>query len=168
MTWPVRYDVYLAGPFFNDYQKSVMDQAKGLLLKHGFKVADPRELGPVIVDMPKEKRTHEVTRGIFDGNIKAMENSIFMLAWADEKDTGTAFELGFAYARRCLTTFTFSVCGKQQNVMIAHAVDGHFNGFANVDEWLRKTRSYISQNKGIGTATLMAAPDFTMKVEPNE
>jgi len=119
------YDVYLAGPFFNDVQKARMDLAKSILVEAGLTVADPRELGPIIVDTASHVKTPEFFTEIFDGNIEGMKDSFIMVASIDDKDTGTAFEMGWAYGTGMIL-FSFAFDGGKTNVMLGQAVDGHF------------------------------------------
>jgi len=119
------YDVYLAGPFFTDEQKRVMDHAKEECFKHGIKVCDPRDLNPVLVDMaPEERKKH--TRNIFLSNITAMRDSFMLLACIDDRDTGTAFELGYFYSLGDRPMATFSDKGYGCNVMLSEAADFHW------------------------------------------
>jgi nucleoside 2-deoxyribosyltransferase len=140
-----KYHFYLAGPFFNAEQKAAMDSLRDALRGQGFSVADPRELGPVIVDTPMVERTPEFFAAIFDGNIEAMNASWSILAWVDEKDIGTAFELGFFYKRNMQwpgLTFTISLVeGAKTNVMLSNAVDHHFSS-------MYELYTFVQENKG--------------------
>ena len=130
-----RYDLYLAGPFFTDQQKATMDRVKALCEKVGFIVADPRQLGPVIVDTPDKKKTPEFFKKIFDGNIDGMDESRFILACLEDKDIGTSFELGFMYCSgKPIISFNFGE-GKT-NVMLGQAVDFHASTFEALEEFL--------------------------------
>lgn len=139
----MEYDIYLAGPFFNPQQKATMDAAKAVLIAAGAKVCDPRDLNPVLVDMdPAERKAH--TTKIYNGNIEAMINSSSIFACIDDRDTGTAFELGYMAAMRdSMTTglpiITFSGFGHGANVMLSEATDAHFQYIADlaafVDEY---------------------------------
>jgi nucleoside 2-deoxyribosyltransferase len=125
----MKYDFYLAGPFFNEQQKAVMAQARAILEEAGFKVADPQELGAVIVDLKEEEKTEEKFKRIFQSNIEGMINSNSIMACIDERDTGTAFELGFFYLMKLSEphrrVYTFSSADKPANVMLSQAADGH-------------------------------------------
>ena len=136
------YDIYLAGPFFNDVQKTRMDLVKSFLLEAGLTVADPRELGPIIVDSADHVKTPEFFMEIFDGNIEGMERSYMMVASVDDKDTGTAFELGWAFATGRLI-FSFAFDGGKTNVMLGQAVDGHFTSAEEFKEFFKKYAALI-------------------------
>ena len=138
------YDIYLAGPFFNDEQKARMDNVKNLLVELGYVVADPREFGPVIVDSAPEAKTPAFFKGIFDGNIQAMDKSFMVLASLDDKDIGTAFELGHMYASlKFVTSFAFG--GGKTNVMLGQAVDQHFTSPEELREFFLKYRRVLFQ-----------------------
>ena len=128
------YDIYLAGPFFNDAQKARMDLVKSILVEAGFVVADPRELGPIIVDTANHVKTPEFFMEIFDGNIEGMERSFMMVASIDDKDTGTAFEMGWAFGTGKIL-FSFAFDGGKTNVMLGQAVDGHFTSVEEFKEF---------------------------------
>jgi len=121
-----RYDVYLAGPFFNAEQKATMAKAKELLTTAGLKVCDPQDLSPVLVDLPPEQRTTELLHDIFMGNVTALAQSEFVVACIDGKDIGTAFEMGFFFAcHGSRFIYTFSASGKDTNIMLSQSTAGH-------------------------------------------
>jgi hypothetical protein len=135
-----KYDFYLAGPFFNDQQKRTMDTAKSFLETSGFAVCDPRDLSPVLVDMAPEMRARH-TSEIYTRNVDAMEESFGIIACIDDRDTGTAFELGFmVHQRRAREDhddwtgpiITFSGFGHGSNVMLSEATDMHFQTIADM------------------------------------
>lgn len=132
-----QFDVYLAGPFFNDEQRTTMDATKAILLSNGIKVLDPRDLNGIIVDDP-ELRKEDRLQKIFNDNIAAMNNSFAILACIDDRDTGTAFELGYFYSMHRLSNvapiLTFSAKGYGSNVMLAQATHGHFSSLQDL-EW---------------------------------
>lgn len=127
---------YLAGPFFNDKQKATMAKAKAVISGY-FEVIDPQELGPVIVDVPKEERTPEMFRAIFDANIKGLENADILFACIDDRDTGTAFELGYFFAGAGRWSIvTFSGEGHGANVMLSQATGTHLPTLEALEKWL--------------------------------
>jgi len=139
------YDVYLAGPFFNDAQKARMDLAKSILIEAGLTVADPRELGPIIVDSADHVKTPEFFREIFNGNIEGMIRSFIIVASLDDKDIGTAFELGFGYGTG-IPLFSFAFDGGKTNVMLGQAVDHHFSSVEEFKDFFTKFSSSIKEN----------------------
>lgn len=142
------YDVYLAGPFFNTKQKMVMVAAKMILEEAGLSVCDPQDLSPVIVDLPEEERKAQLFETIYKNNIEGMRRSYAMCACIDDRDTGTAFEIGWFIRDMKIVhngaLFTFSGFGYGCNVMLQQAVDGHSDSLddlklkiADVGPWIK-------------------------------
>jgi nucleoside 2-deoxyribosyltransferase len=124
------WDVYAAGPFFTPAQKVVMDDAKRIITSSGLKVCDPREVGPVVTDLPPEQKGPELYRQILSGNVNGIERSYAIVACIDDRDVGTAWELGYNYALTRVTgkfrpRITFSSQGYGTNLMIAQSVNLH-------------------------------------------
>lgn len=145
---PFKYDFYLAGPFFNDAQKATMQEAKVALNLLGITVADPQALGPVIVDTAPERKTPEFFAAIFDGNIYGMDESWGIIACIDDKDIGTAFELGYMFAnsKGQRPIFTFSAKGTKTNVMLAQCVDRHFETIEEMASFMSEQKKYIDHH----------------------
>lgn len=161
-----RYDVYLAGPFFTDDQKLVMDEAKKLLMSAGLVVCDPREISPVITDASEEERKNLKMKAIFDGNILGMMHSFAILACIDDRDTGTSFELGFMYAMTAVSDatmrpegprITFSAKGYGCNVMLSESVHGHYS---TLDELKGQVHSLGRHIKGRTDGTVLRDHGF--------
>jgi nucleoside 2-deoxyribosyltransferase len=128
------YDVYLAGPFFTPDQKATMDAAKNLLTEFGLSVCDPRDLNGVIVDDPELRKADRLKK-IYEDNIEGMRNSWSIIACIDDRDTGTAFELGWIIGqqhKRVGPVITFSGNGYGCNVMLSQATDAHFDYVADL------------------------------------
>jgi nucleoside 2-deoxyribosyltransferase len=146
-------DIYLAGPFFNEEQIKVMDELKRILIDHGLRVCDPRDISPIINQSADEKKTPAFFKEIFDGNITGMELSFGLIAWTDERDTGTSFELGYFY-NKILTEekgfiLTFSAQNKPANVMLSQAATQHFKSFEELSCWLDANANNIIEKKHI-------------------
>jgi nucleoside 2-deoxyribosyltransferase len=162
-----KYDVYLAGPFFNDAQKARMDLAKSYLIEAGLRVADPRELGPVIVDTSDGAKTPKFFSDIFDGNIEGMEQSFMIVASIDDKDTGTAFEMGWGYGSgKFMMSFAFE--GGKTNVMLGQAVDHHFNSKEEFRDFFSAHAKTIRLGHVIKLLNETSLSDFGTKAEANE
>jgi nucleoside 2-deoxyribosyltransferase len=162
-----KYDVYLAGPFFNDVQKARMDLAKSYLVEAGLRVADPRELGPVIVDTSEGAKTPKFFSDIFDGNIEGMEQSFMIVASIDDKDTGTAFEMGWGYGSgKLMMSFAFE--GGKTNVMLGQAVDHHFKSKEEFRDFFRIYQDLIRSGDALKLLHEANFSDFGRKAEANE
>lgn len=124
-------NVYLAGPFFNSEQKKALHKIKAELLFCGFSVCDPQELSPVIVEMDESERTEDRLSEIFRKNVVGIRKADCVLAWIDERDTGTSFEIGYAFGVG-IPVYTISLTGKAANVMLSHAVHGHLDSISGL------------------------------------
>lgn len=88
-----KHHTYIAAPFFNPNQVTRVALVETLLEKHGFTYFSPRKqsaIGPI--------SSPEVRKKSFDMNIIGIEESEFIIAITDDKDVGTVFEAGHAYA----------------------------------------------------------------------
>lgn len=140
-----KYDIYLAGPFFNDQQKATMDDALVRLRNCGFAVCDPRDLSPILVDMPPEERK-KFTREIYCNNVEAIDDSYIVIACIDDRDTGTAFEIGYAVgnmAERHCGFATFSGHGHGCNVMLSEPSIHHWSNIEDMVNGLARAKMFI-------------------------
>ena len=88
--------IYIASPFFNDTETSVLGKAEEILKKRGYDVYSPRE--------------HEVREGndgspewsreTFESDREGIDwcDCVVMLYWGSYSDSGSAWECGYAYA----------------------------------------------------------------------
>lgn len=84
--------VYIAAPFFNDKQLQIVEDIKAILEEQGFDYFSPKDESMFKQgDEPKD---------ILQLNCKAIIHSQFMVCVTDDKDVGTIWEAGFAFARR--------------------------------------------------------------------
>ena len=130
--------VYLAAPLFSeaelDFNRKLRDEIK----RAGFKVFLPQEDSNNI----KDKKTRQ--KIIFGENKAAIINSDIIVAVIDgtDVDSGTAWEIGFAYARGkpifgLRTDFRTLGIEGTVNLMIERSVVL----FANISELLNRLRS---------------------------
>jgi nucleoside 2-deoxyribosyltransferase len=160
-----KYDVYLAGPFFNPTQVERMDFVKAKLLEQRISVCDPRELGPVIVNASENEKTPEFFAKIFKGNVDGMDESFMILACLDEKDIGTAFELGYFY-KSGKPVLSFAFTNPKTNVMLSQAVDAHFRKISELVEFFERHRQKIKNH--VFSLRVDLAEETTTKAETNE
>lgn len=142
-----KYDIYLAGPFFNDQQKATMDVALSALRAVGYVVCDPRDLSPVLVDMPPEERK-KFTAEIYQKNIKAIDESYIVIACIDDRDTGTAFELGYTIGsmeERDCGFATFSGFGHGCNVMLSEPSLHHWSTTQEMIEGMTVAKKVVDR-----------------------
>lgn len=147
-----KYDVYVAGPFFNQEQVEVMEKLEDILRKNGFKMFMPR-IDSVNLGLDKSE---EAKKKAFEDDVNAIEESSFVIANTMNKDLGTLFEVGYAYkAGVPIIGLAYGLPdGAPFNIMLAGAmkavfttleqVENFFNGFIDVDdtvEWLYKSET---------------------------
>lgn len=159
-----KFDFYLAGPFFNEEQRQRMDAIKSCIVGSGLSVADPRELGPIIVDSAEERKTPEFFKAIFKGNIDGIQDSFGLIACLDDKDIGTAFELGFAYASSPnMPIISITLSGRGTNVMLSQSVDGHFDSLEGLSTFLKSRKEEITNRQTIDFSLALRKLNKTAK-----
>ena len=91
------YDIYLAGPFFNEYEVDLNRQASEILKNRGFSVFVPQEhFVPNGENMPND----EWGEAVFKMDRDAIQDCKYVVAiyHGMYSDSGTAWEIGYAYA----------------------------------------------------------------------
>ena len=83
---------YIAAPFFNPHQIETVENIKKLLKEIGVAYFSPKD------ECMFEKGV-TTAEEILKINVDAMEACTFIIANTDNKDMGTLFECGYAYAR---------------------------------------------------------------------
>jgi len=86
----MKHDVYIAAPFFNEKQLEIVEQIKLILMEDNIIYFSPKD-----ESMFKQGDDPSV---ILESNCIAICDSQFMIAVTDDKDVGTMWESGFAYA----------------------------------------------------------------------
>jgi nucleoside 2-deoxyribosyltransferase/predicted secreted protein len=91
-----RYQVYLAAPLFSEAERSYNRSIEDLLRKNFFDVYLPQQAGD-----DSEIRDKAEQGLIFSKNLKALESADIIVAIIDgaDADSGTAWEMGYAFAR---------------------------------------------------------------------
>jgi nucleoside 2-deoxyribosyltransferase len=91
-----RYQVYLAAPLFSEAERSYNRSIEELLRKNFFDVYLPQQAGD-----DSEIRDKAEQGLIFSKNLKALESADIIVAIIDgaDADSGTAWEMGYAFAR---------------------------------------------------------------------
>lgn len=92
-----QYRIYLAAPLFSEAERTFNASVARLLEHHLFDVHLPQETG----DDSDSRSSREQDR-LFHSNTMALENSDYVVAIIDgaDADSGTAWEIGYAYARK--------------------------------------------------------------------
>lgn len=133
--------IYIAAPFFNPEQLALVQTMEEICANiPNMKFFSPRSIG-VLKDMTLEERKAMMQK-IFDGNVLNMNSCDGLIALLDHKDTGTTWELGYAYMRSKITMPRYRVFGFTSNpdvninVMLAKGMEAHAVGFEEAREML--------------------------------
>lgn len=127
---------YLAGPFFNPEQTSVMEKIEGFAMEIGLGCYSPRLENFCPPDAPEDSRIRA-----FANNVKQLGkfSNDFILARIDDFDPGTIFEIGCAYGSyEGAPVYAFTtVEGRGLNLMLAQSCVGFLQGLPSVYAFLR-------------------------------
>lgn len=117
--------VYMAAPFFNDVQWELCNWIEEEFRTWNIPLFSPRHDGGVLLpDAIDEER-----KRIFDMNVLAVDTAAWMLMVVDDFDTGTIWEMGYAYAKAVDILVYSDVQGRGLNVMLSGAASlGFING----------------------------------------
>lgn len=110
--------VYIAAPFFNPQQLATVEKIEQQLDKEQILYYSPRSEG-ILQDMnPSEQKLSKTV--IYNTNVQAMDDCTHMIAWIDDRDTGTIFEVGyFAGVQKEIVLFVHDT--SKISVMLAEA-----------------------------------------------
>lgn len=130
----MKYDVYVAGPFFRPEQIASMERLESALEKHGLKMFRPRFDSVNL----QEDKSEEARKKAFEDDVAAIHESEFMVANTMNLDAGTLFEVGYAYAiGKPVYGFVENLPpGAPFNIMLAHSMAATFLSVEEVDTWL--------------------------------
>ena len=90
--------IYLAGPLFSQAERDFNVLLRDRLVEMGFSVFLPQEDG----NDTESSRMEDRQKNIFDNDVSGINNSDIVLAVLDggsDVDSGTAWEMGYAYAK---------------------------------------------------------------------
>ncbi|WP_406658157.1 nucleoside 2-deoxyribosyltransferase [Methanolobus sp. ZRKC2] len=90
--------IYLAGPLFSKAERDFNLYLRDRLVEIGFKVFLPQEDGNDTLSSRLEERM----KNIFENDVEGIDGSDIVLAVLDggsDVDSGTAWEMGYAYAK---------------------------------------------------------------------
>ena len=111
----MKQQIYIAAPFFTQTQLIAVEMVENIIRKHGMAFYSPR-LDGVLMTMTPEQRLANAPK-TFKRNCVQIANAASVLAILDERDSGTTWELGFAYAvrRYTLNSHSFRIFGYRNN-----------------------------------------------------
>ena len=155
-----RIKVYLAGPFFNEEQEERINYLEDLLDKYNFSIFSPRQASRI-----KPGCSQEDMIETFKGNTLNIDNADFVLAVLDDKDVGTVWETGYAYAKKIPVLYFNETrpADKGPNLMLAMSTLLPFimqNKEIEPREYLEKVLLEIKENGLNNTEKLFEGNNF--------
>ncbi len=129
--------IYLAGPFRNVDERTRINRVHDVLrtqvwpgtafapeiyLPHKFLVLSP-------------KASQEEQKKVFDENTMQILGATIMMAILDERDSGTVWEMGYAYGKRPVIGVYVDHTDKM-SVMLSHGCHKIFNGIRMLEGYL--------------------------------
>lgn len=150
----IQYDVYLAGPLFNEEDNKELDVIESICEQLELNYFSPRKHSQADFASAKtlEDRDKVATK-ILEDNHTAIQQSAFVLANTRDFDSGTMYELGYAGALG-IPFITYSFKGYGLNIMISqmsiyHVTTIDFNQQNELVEILKKIKDKVSEFTGI-------------------
>jgi len=135
--------LYLASPWFNENQKKTMDKIYNILLFEKFDVFAPFYNGLVV---NKNNDSLETRKKAFDINVCSIDDCSLVVAVIDDWDSGTMFEIGYAYKSGIPVLGYSDVNGRGLNLMLQMAVWGFANGDEELKNQLSRFKNGVESN----------------------
>lgn len=125
-----RSRLYLAAPFFNEYQRDVLVQVRAAL--QGWQFFDPEQASKDIwKGRPPEEASSDDRRAVLQQNVRGIETASLVVAWlrgtgGPFTDTGVVWELGYSW---CTAVPVLGFCDNIEevdslNLMMAETLAG--------------------------------------------
>lgn len=144
----MKYAVYIASPFFNPEQLASVQAVEDKLDEIGMSYYSPRKSGIIFKDLSLLER-EEASYRVFRENVENIDNSLFLLANIDDRDTGTSWEMGYHYGNRKQPKIvTFSAKGYGANVMLAKCTMLHLDSLEKVKDFLDEFPVFAQVTEG--------------------
>lgn len=124
---------YLAGPFFNSEQRSVMEK-----IERFCKEIEMSLFSPSLENLCPPNATPEQQQKAFRANHDNVLTCDFVLARIDDFDPGTMWEMGFSYAVRTPVYAFTTIAGRGLNLMLAQSCAGFLQELPTVFKFLKK------------------------------
>tara|TARA_Y100000114_G_C11747542_1_gene322454 strand:+ start:1055 stop:1501 length:447 start_codon:yes stop_codon:yes gene_type:complete len=130
--------IYLAAGWFNPVQAEELSMLESIFDKRSsfFELSSPRRIFVCPPNAPKE-----VQDATFTGNLEHIENADFLLVNTRDKDIGTIWEAGYAYA--CKKPIVYFCSGLPEgakfNLMLARSGIKVCTSFDQLEDYLNRT-----------------------------
>ena len=130
--------IYLAAGWFNPVQAEELSMLESIFDKRSsfFELFSPRRIFVCPPNAPKE-----VQDATFTGNLEHIENADFLLVNTRDKDIGTIWEAGYAYAcKKPIVYFCSDLPeGAKFNLMLARSGIKVCTSFDQLEDYLNRT-----------------------------
>lgn len=130
-----KHAVYIASPFFNEEQLANVKKVESFLSSNNISYYSPRSSGINFQNCSAEER-EILSSKVFKENVDNINDALFVLACIDDRDTGTSWEIGYAFSAG-KTIVTFSGKGYGVNVMLAKSTSLHLDNLGKVGIFLK-------------------------------
>jgi len=106
--------IYIAGPFFNEYELGIINRIKYILDTYRYEYFSPKD---ELIFKPGVTTPEDILRA----NVRGLMAADLLIVVTDNKDPGTMFEAGWAYAKGIPIIYMWLTGTKDQkfNVMLA-------------------------------------------------
>lgn len=132
--------VYLASGWFNDVQAQELTQLEEIFDNRSdfIELASPRRIFVCPPDAPKS-----VQDETFDGNLHHIKTADFLLVNTRDKDIGTIWEAGYAYANNIPIVYFCAGLpeGAKFNLMLARSGVKVCTSFAQLEEYIDRANT---------------------------
>lgn len=134
--------IYVAGPFFNDEQIASLESVENILIKNNFKMFRPRyDAGSLSKNVTKKEMQE-----VFTADVKAIDSCSMLLADITYRDTGTSFEIGYAFAKRIpVMLFCNTTTGSKMNLMLAASCLKNFTSLEDLETFFNAANIVYNQ-----------------------
>ena len=144
---------YIAGPFFNEVQNERITLMENLCKKYKVRYHSPRDFMKLASNATQEEMIK-----VFKSNCQQILKSTLIIALIDDPDTGTNWEMGYAYGKE-KPVLMVSFKNKKVNVMLVQGAIGFTQNLEQIELFLR------GKNYGYAYADIHGvAYDFNLEV----
>jgi len=131
--------VYIAAPFFDDFQVAIVEKIKNVLLEQGISFFSPKDE----LDIVEGKNfTFEERKKVFFGNINGMSGSNFAIAVIDDFDKGVLWEMGFLFSKNIPIIVYTNFEDRGLNVMLQCSVSEFVRGIDELKKVLKSGKYF--------------------------
>jgi len=125
--------VYIAAPFFNPEQLAWVEKTKELLAKLDMNFYSPKD-----VNLFENGKGFD-PQLIFDDNVRTIDSCNLVIAITNDKDQGTHFEIGYAYAKGVPVIGMWISPDKDAkfNLMLSQSCTATFTSFEQLETYLK-------------------------------